>query len=117
MLKKSTHARAIRRIVTGNDGRGRSFVLSDGPAPNDHQNLGISRYFTDIWVWNESPAPLSGDGADGDGPYDFPSPPDGGHLRVVEWPHRPRDWDPSADKERVPVHEPRIRPPGRTWDK
>ena len=104
-------------MLTGNDERGRSFVLSDGPAPNDHQNLGISRYFTDIWVWNESPAPLSGEGADGDGPYDFPGPPNGGHLRVVEWPHRPAGWDPSTDKERVAVHEPKIRPPGRTWDK
>ena len=113
----STNARPIRRVVTGNDARGRSMVLSDGPAPNDHQNLGISRYFTDIWVWNESPAPLAGDGADGDGPYDFPGPPDGGHLRVVEWPSRPTGFDPSQDPERVAIHEPKIRPPGRTWDR
>ena len=114
---KSSSARPIRRIVTGTDKQGRSMILKDGPAPNDHQNLGISRYFTDIWVWNESPAPLSVSGDDGDGPYDFPGPPQGGHLRVVEWPARPRDFDPLTDPERVAVHEPKIRPPGRTWDR
>ena len=77
--------RPIRRIVTGTDARGRSIVLKDGPAPNDHKNLGISRYFTDLWVWNESPAPITGNADDGDCAYDFPCPPDGGHLRIVEW--------------------------------
>ncbi len=46
-------------------------ILKDGPAPNDQQNLGISRYFTDIWGWNESLAPLTGRGDDGDGPPCF----------------------------------------------
>ncbi len=118
MKTKTTNARPIRRVVTGQDAQGRSLVISDAPAPNDHQNLGISRYFTDIWVWNDSPAPLSGHGEAGDGPYEFPSPPDGGHLRVVEWPAKPRDYDPATDTERVPVHEAKHRPPGkRTWDK
>ena len=103
--------------MTGTNQRGQSVVLKDGAAPNDHQNLGISRYFTDLWVWNESPAPLTGNGQDGDGPYNFPSPPNGGHLRIVEWPARPVDYDPTTDPERVEVHEPRIRPPGRTWDR
>ena len=117
MKTKSTGARAIRRVVTGTNQRGQSVVLKDGAATNDHQNLGISRYFTDLWVWNESPAPLTGNGDDGDGPYNFPSPPNGGHLRIVEWPARPVDYDPTTDPERVEVHEPRIRPPGRTWDR
>ena len=114
---KSTDARPIRRVVTGIDAQGRSIVIKDGAAPNDTKNLGISRYFTDIWVWNESPAPLAGNGDDGDCVYDFPCPPDGGHLRVVEWPHRPPAFDPLNDTESVPVHEPKIRPPGRTWDR
>jgi len=114
---KSTDARAIRRVVTGLDARGCSIVIKDGPAPNDHKNLGISRYFTDLWVWNECPAPLAGNGDDGDGRYDFPCPPDGGHLRIVEWPHRPPAFDPANDPEHVPEHAPKIRPPGRTWDR
>ncbi len=117
MKTKSTDARPIRRVVTGLDSRGRSIVLSDGAAPNDHKNLGISRYFTDLWVWNESPAPLTDDGEDGDGGYDFPCPPGGGHLRVVEWPARPPDFDPANDPEHVAQHAPKIRPPGRTWDR
>ena len=116
-MQKSTDARPIRRVVTGTDTRGRSTVISDGPAPNDHKNLGISRYFTDLWVWNECPAPIGGGGDDGDGKYDFPCPPDGGHLRIVEWPHRPASFDPADDPEYVPEHAPKIRPPGRTWDR
>ena len=110
-------AKPIRRVVTGNDERGRSKVVIDGPAPNSHKNLGISRYFTDLWVWNESPAPLSGEDDAGNFKYGFPGPDDGGHLRIVEWPGRPPDYDPSKDDEIVPVHPPKIRQPGRTWDK
>ena len=116
-MQKSTDARPIRRIVTGTDARGRSIVLKDGPAPNDHKNLGISRYFTDLWVWNESPAPIIGNADDGDCAYDFPCPADGGHLRIVEWPHRPPAFDPANDAEHVPEHAAKIRPPGRTWDR
>lgn len=110
-------AKPIRRVVTGNDERGRSKVMIDGPAPNSHKNLGISRYFTDLWVWNESPAPLSGNEDAGNFKYGFPGPDDGGHFRIVEWPRRPTDYDPSKDDEVVPVHPPKIRAPGRTWDK
>ena len=56
----------IRRVVTGNDERGRSKVSWDGPAPNAHQgSMGTSRGHTDLWVWNDTPAPLSGDSDDG----------------------------------------------------
>ena len=52
----------IRRVVTGNDERGKSKVVWDGPAPNAHAaSMGVARGHTDLWIWNETPAPLSGD--------------------------------------------------------
>jgi hypothetical protein len=49
----------IRRVVTGNDERGKSKVFWDGPAPNAHEaSMGSGRGHIDFWVWNESPAPF-----------------------------------------------------------
>jgi len=57
----------IRRVVTGNDERGRSKVVWDGPSPGAHeaQLPGVGkpiqgRGHTDFWVWRETPAPLDG---------------------------------------------------------
>ncbi|MPZ47150.1 MAG: cupin domain-containing protein [Betaproteobacteria bacterium] len=73
----------VRRVVTGNDTRGRSRVVWDGPAPNAHDAKTLTNAWTDFWVWHESPAPLEGQNDDGNLPYDFPGPPNGGHLRAV----------------------------------
>jgi uncharacterized cupin superfamily protein len=112
----ATAARPIRRVVTGNDINGRSKIVWDGPAPNVHSNLG-DRYYTDLWVWNESPAPLSGEHDDGNLDYGFPGPDHGGHLRVVQWPQCPAEYDAASDPHIVPEHAPKIRPPGRTLDR
>ena len=80
----------IRRLVTGNDERGKSKAVWDGPAPNAHPvATGPGRGHVDLWVWHESPALLSGTSDDGNLPYDFPGPPRGGHLRVVQGGGRP----------------------------
>ena len=82
----------IRRVVTGNDERGKSKVVWDGPAPSVHEgSMGAGRAHIDFWVWNESPVPLSGESDDGSLTYDFPGPVNGGHWRVVQGPGRPRD--------------------------
>ncbi len=109
----------IRRVVTGNDERGRSKVSWDGPAPNAHQgSMGTSRGHTDLWVWNDTPAPLSGDSDDGNLDYTFPGPDNGGHLRVVQGPPRPADYDPAKDKDAVAAHPSKLRPGmTRTWDR
>ncbi|MBI2508613.1 MAG: hypothetical protein HYV99_00990, partial [Betaproteobacteria bacterium] len=109
----------IRRVVTGNDGRGRSKVVWDGPAPNAHAaSMAIGRGHTDLWVWNESPAPLSGDSDDGNLEYVFPGPPGGGHFRVVQSRPRPAGYDAARDKEVVPAHPPELRAGcTRTWDR
>jgi uncharacterized cupin superfamily protein len=111
--------KAIRRVVTGNDGRGRSRVLWDGPAPNVHEaSMGSGRGHVDLWVWNESPAPLSGASDDGNLPYVFPGPPAGGHFRVVQARPLAPGYDPARDREAVAPHPPRLRPgTTRAWDR
>jgi mannose-6-phosphate isomerase-like protein (cupin superfamily) len=105
--------RPIRRVVTGNDERGRSTVIWDGAAPAAHPMSVYDRGHTDLWVWPETPAPLSLDSDDGNIPDDFPGPPNGGHLRVVHW----RERSEETNAEFKPFHEPKPRPGGRTWDR
>jgi len=114
----ATGLRPIRRIVTANDERGRSTVLWDGPAPNAHQaSMGVGRGHTNLWVWNDALPSLSGEVDAGNLPYDFPGPPDGGHLRVVQSIGRPPNYGPANDPDIVPMHPPKLRPPSRTWDR
>lgn len=108
----------IRRVVTGNDERGKSKVVWDGPAPATHEaSMGSGRGHIDFWVWNESPAHLSGKSDDGNLPYDFPGPPEGGHLRVVQGTGREADYDPAKDPHIVPPHAPKEHPLTRRWDR
>ena len=108
----------IRRVITGNDERGRSKVVWDGPAPGTHEaNLpgtqGVNikgRGHTDFWVWRESPPPL--DGAEDAGLWndEFPCPVGGGHLRVVHWLAKTAESPPSQPYKAPEAH-------GRTWDR
>ncbi len=109
----------IRRVVTGNDERGKSKVVWDGPAPNAQPTSLGTRGHTDLWVWYDTPAPLSGERDDGNLRYDFPGPCNGGHLRVIEMKPggRPADYDPAKDSEFVPDHAPNDWPSRRAWDR
>ena len=108
----------IRRVVTGNDAQGRSKVVWDGVASNaTGPTTGTVRSWTDLWVWSETPILLSGDEDAGNLPYDFPGPPNGGHLRVIQAQGRQPDYDPAKDAKLVPPHPPMMRPAGRTWDR
>ena len=109
----------IRRVVTGNDARGHSKVVWDGPAPNAHvASMGNGRGHTDLWVWTESPAPLSGNSDDGNLQYDFCGPAGGGHFRVVHANPLAAGYDAAKDKEAVPAHPVKARPRSRgTWDR
>jgi quercetin dioxygenase-like cupin family protein len=108
----------IRRVVTGNDERGLSKVIWDGPAPGTHETQlpGASggqvegRGHTDFWVWRETPPPLDGKEDAGLWDDEFPCPPGGGHQRVVHW---------LAKTPESPPNQP-YKPPeshGRTWDR
>ena len=111
--------KALRRVVTGNDERGRSKVVWDGPAPNAHESsMGSGRGHTDLWVWNDTPPSVSGASDEGNLPYEFPCPPNGGHLRVVQGRSRPADYDLSRDPDVVAPHAPKARHEGaRVWDR
>ena len=71
----------IRRVVTGNDERGRSKVVWDGPSPGTHETNFKGRGHTDFWVWRETPPPLAGTEDAGTWDDEFPGPPGG--LRPV----------------------------------
>ena len=108
----------IRRIVTGNDARGRSKLIWDGPSPGTHEaqlpgahEAQVSgRGHTDFWVWRETPAPL--DGAEDAGTWndEFPNPVGGGHLRVVHWLAKTPEAPPNQPYKAPESH-------GRTWDR
>ena len=105
--------RPIRRVVTGNDANGRSRVLFDSAAPNVNPGaVSKGTCMTDVWVYKTAPAVISGERDDGNLPFHFEPPAAGGHLRIVQSPSKPADYDPAKDPNRVPVHEPRRRPDG-----
>jgi quercetin dioxygenase-like cupin family protein len=107
----------IRRVVTGVDERGKSTVVWDGPAPDMNPNPIPGSGWIDFWVWNDSPAPLSGTNDDGSLPYDFPGPPRGGQWRVVQGVGRPADYDKSKDTHIVAPHAPVEHELTRRWDR
>ena len=111
----------VRRVVTGHDADGRSCVIWDGPASNTHDyaihKTGSGSGWTNLWVFDETPAPLAGSSDDGDKPYEFPAALDGAHWRVVEYRAPPPGYDRAQDPEAAPFHEPRRRPTGRAWDR
>ena len=76
------YSKPIRRVVTGHDAQGRSCVLCDSAAPNVNPGA-ISRgtCMTDIWVYKEAPAIISGTRDDGNLPFHFEPPERGGHRR------------------------------------
>ena len=118
MTNESAIKPAVRRVVTGVDERGLSKVLWDSPAPNSRSMDGSAiSLLSDIWVWAESPAPLYGDSDDGNMKYEFPGPPEGGHVRVIRSSGRPANYDPANDPNAVALHDPRPLPSGRTWDR
>ena len=107
----------IRRVVTGNDAQGRSCVLFDSAAPNVNPGAIVrGTCMTDVWVYKQSPAPISGDRDDGNLPFHFEPPATGGHLRIVQSPAKPHGYDPALDPHAVPLHPPRRRPDG-VWDR
>jgi quercetin dioxygenase-like cupin family protein len=108
----------FRRVVTGIDANGKSKVSWDGESEKMHApSMGSGRRYTDLWIWNETPAPLNGSNDDANLGYNFPGPAHGGHLRVVRADGPPPNYDPASDKDMVAPHPPKVVPPGRMWDR
>jgi uncharacterized cupin superfamily protein len=107
----------IRRVVTGTDERGRSRVLHDGPAPRVKASaFKKGTGMTDIWMYESSPAPLGGTRDDGDLPFHFEPPDNGGRLRIVQSDARPAVYDASRDEHITAEHAPR-KTEGGTWER
>ena len=107
----------IRRVVTGNDAQGRSRVLYDSAAPRVKASaFKKGTGMTDIWMYESSPAPLSGERDDGDLPFHFEPPDNGGRLRIVQSDSRPAVYDRSSDEYITPEHPPR-KTEGGTWER
>ena len=100
----------IRRVITGNDERGRSKVVWDGPSAGTHESNFKGRGHADFWVWRETPAPLDGKEDAGTWNDEFPCPPGGGHLRVVHWLAKTAESPPNEPYKSPEDH-------GRTWDR
>lgn len=107
----------IRRVVTGNDAQGRSRVLYDSAAPRVKASaFKKGTGMTDIWMFEKSPAPISGERDDGDLPFHFEPPDNGGRLRIVQSDARPPVYDPAEDEYITPEHPPK-KTEGGTWER
>ena len=117
MSESENAVRPIRRVVTGNDAQGRSKVLFDSAAPNVNPNaFKKGTGMTDIWVFDNCPATISGERDDGNLPFHFEPPPNGGHLRIVQSDARRADYDAAKDTYITPMHPPK-KTPGGTWER
>lgn len=78
-----------RRIVTGNDERGRSIIVSDGPAPHVTTPAGVPGMKASV-LWVTDCTPASANGSDDTAPAelrDAMGPPPGGTLlRIADFP-------------------------------
>jgi quercetin dioxygenase-like cupin family protein len=108
----------IRRVVTGNDAQGKSGVLFDSAAPNVNVGtIAASAGMTDIWVFARCPVDIGGTRDDGNLPFSFDPPANGGHLRIVHSAGKPAGYDPTQDTTAVPIHAPTMRANGHTMDR
>jgi hypothetical protein len=79
--------RSIRRVVTGHNAKGRSILLSDGPAPVVHSRGAGSTAVTELWETDATPARNAGSDDPTLGrPQHLPPPRNGSKFRVVEYP-------------------------------
>ena len=77
----------IRRIVAGEDDKGRAVALSDGPSPDIREDPARPGYAaTRIWVTETTPAKVRGIKETLHLPHTIEPPKDGSVCRVVEFP-------------------------------
>jgi hypothetical protein len=85
----AVRAGVVRRVVTGIDERGRSYVIRDGAAPNRHSSPSVTG-FGAANLWHTVPGPVVNAGAQDNGSADteFPMHPEvGGTIfRIADFP-------------------------------
>lgn len=83
-LAETGEPKRTRRVVTGENAEGRSYFVSDGPAPN-HFTAGYAPSFVQVvWATGESAHPGEEPAPQGH-PFGFHSP-HGSILRIVDFP-------------------------------
>ncbi len=107
----------VRRVVVGDDEKGRSTIIWDGPGLMAGTGMGGGRIHTDFWIWNEAGPPLGGASDAAELGYVFPGPPHGGHLRIVQGRGRPADFSRASDPAAEPLHDPVPENDGRIWSR
>ena len=94
--------RPVRRIVTGNDARGRSHVLFDSDAPNVHPRpRSPGTFFFELWTFENAPARIVGgrDASPAGQALNHSPPGNGAHWRLVHSPGRQGALDTEAARE------------------
>jgi hypothetical protein len=82
---------AVRRVVTANDIDGQSFLLTDGPSPDQRTVPERPGYrISNLWRTVGAPAPVDADDSVLEHQGVMP-PPHGTVLRVIDFPPRPLD--------------------------
>jgi mannose-6-phosphate isomerase-like protein (cupin superfamily) len=94
-------ATRFRRVVTATDKAGKSYFLSDGPAPNVKEMTGMTGlYLTDLWESGGPKARNDGTKDAADRPVHL-EPPEGGTIfRIVEFPPD-KNWRGKGDSSKA----------------
>jgi mannose-6-phosphate isomerase-like protein (cupin superfamily) len=78
--------RPVRRIVTGHDARGQSYVTEDRNAPSVHTNpKRVGYHLTQLWMTDESPAFVGNEEDPTSRPLRLEPPKGGTVVRIIEF--------------------------------
>jgi mannose-6-phosphate isomerase-like protein (cupin superfamily) len=78
--------RPVRRIVTGHDGQGQSYVTEDRDAPSVHTNpKRVGYHLTQLWMTDESPAFVGNEVDPTSRPLRLEPPKGGTVVRIIEF--------------------------------
>jgi mannose-6-phosphate isomerase-like protein (cupin superfamily) len=78
--------RSVRRIVTGHDAQGQSYVTEDRDAPSVHTNpKRVGYHLTQLWMTDESPAFVGNEDDPTSRPLRLEPPKGGTVVRIIEF--------------------------------
>ena len=107
----SKSQRSFRRVVTGVNADGKSYVVADSDAPNSRPNPVVpGTGMTEFWCFAGVPIDLRDDTDFGLPPFTNDPPQYGAFLRYVESAKVPDNYDPENDPTASPLHEPKFDP-------
>ena len=94
-------AKAVRRVVTGQDGRGRSIIARDGPAPSVLEIAAMpGLVLSDLWETASAPADNRDPRDAAERPVHLEPAPQGTIFRIVDFPPDTA-WRGTADKKQA----------------